>query len=383
MIQRIIQEDWLIFGSVGVLIAGLFVLDLYTPLGVASHVLYVIPVIVAFASPNLTLPIVITVVCSCLIFVGAILSPRTYDLPLWIPWSNRIVGTLVLWVPVWFFINRRRVEAALARINDELEDRVGQRTQELAQVNRALVEEISERVETEQALRVSEAALETNRQELRRLTAQLLRVQEEERQRVSRDLHDDVNQRLAMLTVDVATLEGQLPGGSEAVGRGLRSIQDRLAELSDDVRHLAYEYHPSILDDLGLAIALQRLVDEFALRSGITGSFKHDNVSTALPQPVASCLYRIAQESLGNIVKHAKASRVEVVLSQERDGISLSVRDDGKGFSSDNLNSRSPGLGLISMKERVRLVNGSLRIESEPGCGTRLQVWVPARGAES
>jgi signal transduction histidine kinase len=263
-------------------------------------------------------------------------------------------------------------------MNDELEDRVRRRTGELARVNEALVEEISERMQTERSLRVSEATLEANRQELRGLTAQLLRVQEEERQRVSRELHDDVNQRLAMLTVDVETLERRLPAGSDAVGRGLRSIQDRLAELSDDVRHLAYEYHPSILDDLGLAVALQRLVDEFALRAGIRASFKHGNGSAPLPQTVASCLYRVAQESLGNIVRHAKASHVEVVLSQEQGGVRLSVRDDGRGFSSDEPRERSHGLGLISMKERVRLVNGTLSIESQTGRGTRLEVWVPA-----
>jgi signal transduction histidine kinase len=382
MNQQTTERDWLIVGTATSLIAGLFVLDVYTPLGVASHVLYLIPVIVAFASPTLKLPLIITTLCSILVLVGAVLSPKTYDMPLWIPLSNRIFGMFVLWVPVWFFINRRQAEAALARLNDELEDRVRQRTKELAQVNEALVEEISERMETEQALRGSESALEANRQELRGLAAQLLRVQEEERQRVSRELHDDVNQRLAMLTVDVETLERQLPDGSETVGRGLRSIQDRLAELSDDVRHLAYEYHPSILDDLGLAIALQRLVDEFALRTGITGSFKHGDVSAPLPQPVASGLYRIAQESLGNIVKHAKASQVDVVLSQDQDGVSLSVRDNGMGFRSDEGTSRSQGLGFISMKERVRLVNGTLSIESQPGRGTRLQVWVPARESQ-
>ena len=162
---------------------------------------------------------------------------------------------------------RHQVEIHLRQAKNELEDRVAARTKELADVNRTLLNEISEHVETEQSLRASEHALATSRQELQDLAARLLTAQEEERRRISRDLHDDINQRLAMLVVQVESLDSTLPSSAHTCSKELRSIQDRLTELSDDVRHLAYQFHPSILDDLGLTVALQRLVDDCATRS--------------------------------------------------------------------------------------------------------------------
>ncbi len=116
----------------------------------------------------------------------------------------------------------------------------------------------------------------------------MLTVQEEERQRLSRDLHDDVNQRLAMLIAEVETLEQSLPLFPERISRGLRTIQNRLAELSDEVRHLAYQFHPSLVDDLGLPIALHRLIDDFSTRTGIKGTVVLRNVTDSLPQAVAT-----------------------------------------------------------------------------------------------
>ena len=118
----------------------------------------------------------------------------------------------------------------------------------------------------------------SSRQALQKLAFQLLRVQEEERRRISRDLHDDINQRLALLAMDIEAVGRQLGFQPDQVGQAVRAIQDRVVELSDVVRHLAYQLHPSILDDLGLPIALQRLVDDFTARSNIRGSFGHKNI---------------------------------------------------------------------------------------------------------
>jgi signal transduction histidine kinase len=244
------------------------------------------------------------------------------------------------------------------------------RTQELASVNESLVAEVAERMQTE-------VSLESSRQELQKLAFELLRVQEEERRRISRDLHDDINQRLALLAMDIEAVERQLNASPGHEGRAVRAIQDRVVELSDVVRHLAYQLHPSILDDLGLPIALQRLVDDFTARSSLRGSFGHKNIPEAVPQEIATCLYRVAQESLNNVARHAEATRVDVELTRSRSGLMVTISDDGVGFVSEQSPNGRHGLGLLSMKERVALVHGVLQVSSAMGKGTRVQVVVP------
>ena len=202
----------------------------------------------------------------------------------------------------------RMHEEELQRLNQALDRRVQARTQELASVNESLLAEVAERMQTE-------ASLESSRQELQKLAFQLLRVQEDERRRISRDLHDDINQRLALLVMDIEAVERQLGSQPDQVGQAVCAIQDRVVELSDVVRHLAYQLHPSILDDLGLPIALQRLVDDFTARSNIRGSFGHKNIPATVPQEIATCFYRVTQESLNNVARHAEASQVEVELT--------------------------------------------------------------------
>ena len=219
-------------------------------------------------------------------------------------------------------------------------------------------------------------SLESSRQALQKLAFQLLRVQEEERRRISRDLHDDINQRLALLAMDIEAVGRQLSFSPGHVGRAVRAIQERVVELSDVVRHLAYQLHPSILDDLGLPIALQRLVDDFTARSHIRGSFGHKNIPEAVPQEIATCLYRVTQESLNNVVRHAEASRVDVELTRTQSELMVTITDNGVGFDSEQPRNGSYGLGLLGMKERVALVHGDLEVISAVGKGTRVQVVV-------
>ena len=263
----------------------------------------------------------------------------------------------------------RMHQEELQRLNEALDRRVQARTQELATVNESLVVEVAERMQTERSL-------ESSRQALQKLTLQLLRVQEEERRRISRDLHDDINQRLALLAMDIEAVGQQLSSSSEDVGRAVQEIQDRVVELSDVVRHLAYQLHPSILDDLGLPIALQRLVDDFTARSRIRGSFGHKDIPAAVPQEIASCLYRVAQESLSNVARHASASQVDVELTRSQSELIVTITDNGVGFDFEQSGQGSHGLGLIGMKERVALVHGELLVSSAVGKGTRVQVAV-------
>lgn len=355
----------------------LFVTDLFVPLGIAIGVLYAGIVVLATRSANPRLPFLIAFWSTPLIIAGAIFSPHTSEIPLWVGVSNRIFGLVVLWVAAFLLQQRQRAESQLRQAKTELEVRVETRTKELADVNHTLLQEISGHVETEGFLRASEQALATSRQELRDLTGRLLTVQEEERRRISRDLHDDINQRLAMLVVQAESLETNLPPSAGACSKELRSIQDRLTELSDDVRHLAYQFHPSILDDLGLPVALQRLVDDCSVRSALNITLEVDSIPDTIPQPVSTCVYRIAQECLANVMKHARASRARVTLTSTAEALTLTVQDDGIGFDTQHAVDNPRGLGLVSMAERVRLVHGTVTIDSIPRKGTRLSVHVP------
>lgn len=378
------MKEALRIGLVVALILGLVWIDLSIPLGVAIGVLYACVLFLAAASPYRQLPVVVAAGSTFCIVLGAFTSPSVGDVPDWMILANRFLSIVIIWVSLFFLRRRRRDVESLQRAQTELEIRVQERTAELAKVNKALVAEITERMETEQSLRVSEAALSTSRaalerseDDLRGLTARLLTAQEEERRRISRDLHDDITQRLAMIVVELETLERALPADSEAIGSRLRSLQDNAAELCEDLRHLAYQFHPSVLDDLGLPVALRRLVDDIASRTGLKGTFHSDLGATVIPQPVATCLYRIAQEGLSNVTRHANATGFTVALTQDARELSLTIADDGGGFDLSERNSERSTLGLVSMKERAHVVRGRLDIESKVGGGTVLRARIP------
>lgn len=362
--------QWAITAGVATLTVALLVIDLHTPLGVANHVLYLGPVLLSLLSPHRWYPFIIAGIVTALIVIGGLMSDNPHDVPLWIPISNRAFSIWAMWVPVWYFRQRRNHELHLRRMNEELEQRVKSRTQQLATINEALVTEITERMDTERAL-------EFSRRELKRLASRLIRIQEDERRRISRDLHDDINQRLALLSMELEAIERQPPASPSALTQTIRTISSRVVELSEDVRHLAYHYHPSILDDLGLSIALRRLVEDTVSRNHLEARVTCPDLPKMPSQEVATCLYRIAQESLNNIVRHAKASRIDVALAHSGMGLTFTITDNGVGFHPDLPRVESGGLGLLSMKERVALVGGTLTIESAIDTGTRLQACIP------
>jgi PAS domain S-box-containing protein len=222
--------------------------------------------------------------------------------------------------------------------------------------------------------------LRTERQ-LQSLTAQLLTVQEEERRRIARELHDDINQRLALLAIEMATIESDPAAMTSQAREVARSLAQRLAKISDDVRRIAYRFHPSILDDLGLTAALQQLADEWSTKTGVKVVVVQEEMADALPRGIASCLYRVAQESLANIMKHARAARVELELTCDGQEVRLEIHDSGVGFDLKDIQARHPGLGLVSMRERVRSVQGRFDIRSALGRGTHITVQIPLVGA--
>ena len=180
-----------------------------------------------------------------------------------------------------------------------------------------------------------------------------------------------------MIVVELETLEQALPPGSDTIGIRLRSLQDNASELCEDLRHLAYQFHPSVLDDLGLTVALRRLVDDVAARTGLKGSFRSNAGKGSIPQPVATCLYRIAQEGLSNVAKHAGATGFEVELKRDDRVVTLSITDDGAGFDPGERKTDRATLGLVSMKERAHLVHGGLEVESQLGRGTSVRARIP------
>ena len=220
-----------------------------------------------------------------------------------------------------------------------------------------------------------ERTLQESRQELRALAGRLFRAQEEERKRIARELHDELSQSVALLAFDTSSLALSPPAAPEDMKESLRKLQSRIADLSTDIRQIAHKLHPSILEDLGLAAALRELCEEFSARETIPVACDHEALQQALPVDIASCLYRVAQEALHNIQKHARATHIWLSVIDDPETVRLCVQDDGVGF--DAVAGSSGGLGIISMKERVRLVQGAFSIQSQPGKGTTLSVSIP------
>ncbi len=211
---------------------------------------------------------------------------------------------------------------------------------------------------------------------LRDLSQRLIQAHEEERALLARDLHDDLSQRLAALAIDVGKAElGTLPGPQAAM---LTAVREGLVGLSEDVHSLAYQLHPSVLEELGLAEALRTECERFR-RQG-RGELAVDLCPerVAIGADAELCLFRVAQEALNNVQRHAEASAVSVSLRQRDGGLLLTVSDDGAGFDPAAQRGRK-SLGLSSMRERVGLVGGTLSVDSAPGEGTAVSAWVGSK----
>jgi signal transduction histidine kinase len=347
-------------------------------------VLYGGLVILSFLLPYRKAPLITAAICSILDLAGIMLGSTIESVPLWMRATNRLFSLTAIWLPLLFFLHRRRAEDELQQAHDELEARVEARTHQLATLNQSLTTEIAERKETERSLRASEAMLraserqlQQNQEDLRALAGQLLTAQEEDRRRISRDLHDDINQRLAMLTMDMRQVEKAPFTDPDHLRKEFRRVSERLTAVSDDIRRMAYRFHPSILDDLGLVKAVRRLVDDFSAHTGIKSTYVYDDPVASLPAEVTICIFRVVQESLSNIARHARASHVEVELICEKEKVDLLIFDDGVGFDAKQSSTPVGHLGLLSMKERARLAKGTLDVTSTPGRGTRIRVEIP------
>ena len=203
------------------------------------------------------------------------------------------------------------------------------------------------------------------------MTRKLIEAQEQERSRIGRELHDDVNQRLAMLALELEQLQ-QNP--SEVESR-VQDLRKGVSELSSDVHTLSHDLHSSKLEYLGVVAGMKSWCKDFAARQKIEIDFKSD-VDNALPLEVGLPLFRVLQEALHNALKHSGVRRVGVELREDSSEIHLVIGDLGRGFDVESA-LQGKGLGLTSMRERVRLVSGMIAIDSKPNGGTRIHVRVP------
>lgn len=267
---------------------------------------------------------------------------------------------------------RRHAEQALQRAKDELEFRVQERTTDLQETNELLVAEVEQRKRAEAELQQTALIRQS-------LAGRLITVQEDERKRIARDLHDDLSQRLALHCIELDLLRKRLPTESEGA-RELARLRSDANRLTVDVRKIAHNlHHPQLA--LGLQHGFASFCREFFEQYGIVVELAHEGDSKRIPEGVSVVLFRVLQEGLSNVAKHSGANRVSVLTKVEHDRVLLRVTDHGQGFRAEG-EANHGGLGLISMAERLRLVGGTVKVTSAPGHGTEIEVEVALPAAE-
>jgi two-component system CheB/CheR fusion protein len=231
-----------------------------------------------------------------------------------------------------------------------------------------------QKVAIESEIEVSGRKLSGTLQELRGLTAHLFTIQEEERERVARDLHDDISQRLSL--VEILLNDIRVGKASQGIRAKIEKARDEVQSINTDLRHLSHRLHPAILYDLGLSAALKALVTEFGEREEMPATYLTRNLPDSWSQQAATAIYRIAQEALLNVAKHAGKTHVKMMLSGDTDRLRLKVMDFGIGFDQES-EQQIATLGTISMRERARLAGGTLIVTSKLGEGTTVLLDVP------
>jgi PAS domain S-box-containing protein len=243
--------------------------------------------------------------------------------------------------------------------------------------------DITERREAEERIRESRAALEVSHRAVQQLAGRLIEAQDAERARLARDLHDDVSQQLAGLSIAISGLRHRMEErrlGADVV-TDLHGLQERTSLLAQNVRHLSHDLHPTVLRHVGLADALKAHCAELERVHGTPVHCSADGDFSALAPEIALCLYRIAQEALRNVVAHAQAQCAQVWLLCAAADVELTISDDGRGFDVAATHKLGKGLGLVSLGERARIVGGTVDIQSEPTKGTCIHVQMPLRAA--
>jgi len=238
-----------------------------------------------------------------------------------------------------------------------------------------IVRDVTDRCLRDESLREHRVALRASYEEIRDLAGRLIAAQEMERRRIARELHDDISQKLAMLSIDIERNAGKSQPIAGDPSQGTRLLMERAAEIASDVHRLSYQLHPSKLEALGLVRAVESYCREISRQHSISVAFHQEGVPIAIPSELALCMYRIVQEGLGNVVKHSNATDAWVSLRGAGGKLELRIADHGAGFVATAQERK--GLGLVSMRERARFLGGEFIMHSAPGMGTRIGVIVP------
>jgi len=224
--------------------------------------------------------------------------------------------------------------------------------------------------------RRAEASLRASHVRIRDLAGRLITAQEEERSRIARELHDDAGQRIASLSIALSRIKRKVVDDPPRASNDLAVVQEEMATLSNDLRELSHALHPGMLEHLGLVKSLEIRCNEVAAESGIAVRLDVGSELGTVPPLIALCLYRVAQEALHNVVKHAHAGSARVCLARNNGTIHMRVEDDGLGFESGTTNGHR-GLGLMSLDERVRMLDGTFAIATSRRTGTTLSITIP------
>ncbi len=243
-----------------------------------------------------------------------------------------------------------------------------------------IVRDVTAAMAAQQALRQSETALRASLLENQTLIGRVIAAQEAERRRIARDLHDDLSQKMAVLNFEVNQLANGHGGDPEAFGRRIRQLSQYVGDIGANLRDLSLRLHPDKLETLGLVTAVESICRDMSRQHGIVVQFHNGGIPSAIDPDVSLCLYRVVQEALHNIVKHGGAQRAAVTLACSAGAIELHVTDEGRGFVPGAPG--HSGLGLVSMRERVKLLGGQIAIDSSPGAGVRLAVRIPLGRSE-
>ncbi len=270
---------------------------------------------------------------------------------------------------------RKQAEEELKRTHGELERRVRARTADLKATVEQLQREVEERRQAEEALRESE-------EEMRFLAAQIMKVQERERARLSRELHDGLGQALLVFKLTLRSIQKQLPARDKELRQDTNFALQYIDEIIEDVRRMSHNLSPTVLEDIGLFSAIRNLCDEFRRLNDLEVALVLDEVEELLSKEAQINIYRIFQEALTNISKYADAGRISLAIKKQGDKIAFAIEDDGAGFDVAEVLTRAAarkGLGLAAMTERVRILGGELEIASQAGRGTRIAFQIPVR----
>jgi signal transduction histidine kinase len=233
-----------------------------------------------------------------------------------------------------------------------------------------VIREISEQKQTEKRLR-------TSGEEIREFAARLEGVREEERTRVAREIHDELGQALTILKLDLSWVQSRIPAAA-ATRRKMKEIIAHVDDTIERVRRISSELRPAILDDLGLIPAIEWQIGEFRKRTGIRTRVISKAEGLALPRDTAAAVFRVVQEALTNVMRHAEASRLQVELKLKDHEFRISIQDNGVGMKR-SAESGLSSLGILGMKERIIRLGGHFNIVSEPGQGTQLDIAIPAQ----